>query len=410
MIDRAWRAAGRVLTLFVICLAIASAPLRAQEPPSEPTQQQLQDTELQRQLEQGLEPEQELEEQEEEEIGPFEVRDIQVDVTDETAASARDKALRDGERRAYQQMISRVAPADDLPRMSAVSDAEIGTLIKDFWVADEKLSAVRYVATLNYTFHRDRVYALLREKNVAFTTRETKSILVLPVYEAAGGPVLWETVNSWRTAWEGQVASSELALRLPVDDATDRDMITADRALYGDRFSLEQLARRYNADKLVVVAAKPLGLDTAAPTGVRVRTIRYDAEGIQSRTQQYPGSANEREADLMRRAAAQTDTALQAAIKREATAAAAAGQTLPVVVPLSGLDDWLAVRRRLADTPAVADVQVIVLSRNEVRANIAYLGELDRLRSTLRGAGLALKEQTGQWVLRATGEERQLTQ
>src|SRR5512134_1774033 len=115
----------------------------------------------------------------------FEVLDIKVDETDETAAAAREKALQTGERLAWDALVRRFVDPQQ-PRFPQFSQQQIGDAVKDFWVSAEKTSPVRYIATLNYNFHPQRVERLLASRGVRFTITRSDPLVVVPVYTADG--------------------------------------------------------------------------------------------------------------------------------------------------------------------------------------------------------------------------------
>jgi len=95
---------------------------------------------------------------------PLMVNGVTVEATAATAAAARDMAIADGQRRAFKELIDHLAPGSDGAALAKLSDPEIAPLIVGFDVADERASATRWRATLNFAFDQDAVRALLRER------------------------------------------------------------------------------------------------------------------------------------------------------------------------------------------------------------------------------------------------------
>jgi len=78
----------------------------------------------------------------------YTVADISADVTAETAAKARDKALMQAERAAYSELCARLNMADNGAKMS---DDALASLVQSFEVQSERVSSVRYIGV--YTVH-----------------------------------------------------------------------------------------------------------------------------------------------------------------------------------------------------------------------------------------------------------------
>lgn len=333
----------------------------------------------------------------------LEVRDIKVDVTDVTAAAARDKALSAGERQAYEELIQRLAAPRDVPALSAASNAEISSLVRDFWVSEEKVSAVRYVATLNYTFYRDRFYDHIRDKNATAAPLPRAPMLVIAAYDLPTRDILWQSPNAWRSAWRAAAPASILPMRFPVGDATDQGTLTVEQALARDADAIRRLASRYAARDILVAIARATDGDVAGPTALRVETSHFPTPTSALPTVEYARDEGESEADFLRRAAEGTIDALEAAWKRTAAGTNGVRQTLPIVVPVRSFEDWHAARTRLDTIAAIDDIKIVILSRREVRANVTFFGELDALRAALRDSGLSLAQIEGQWTLSETG-------
>ena len=87
----------------------------------------------------------------------FEVRNVVVDVTAETATAARAQALAEGQIAAYRSLMERLTLRADRGRLPDLERSEITALVKDFEVAKEKTSAVRYIAWLNVRFKAEDV-------------------------------------------------------------------------------------------------------------------------------------------------------------------------------------------------------------------------------------------------------------
>jgi hypothetical protein len=97
---------------------------------------------------------------------PIMVNGVAVEATAATAAAARDMAIADGQRRAFMELIEHLAPGPDAAALAKLPDSEVIPLIAGFEVADERSSATRWRATLNFAFDQDAVRALLRERGV----------------------------------------------------------------------------------------------------------------------------------------------------------------------------------------------------------------------------------------------------
>ena len=71
----------------------------------------------------------------------------------------------------------------------------------------------------------------------------------------------------------------------------------------------------------------------------------------------------------------------------------------PFVHPISGLGEWIEMRRRLAAVPAIRKIELLSLSRREAKIAITYQGTPDQLKSSLAEADLDLGGSDPSWQL-----------
>ena len=337
----------------------------------------------------------------------FEVLDIKVDETDETAAAAREKALQIGERRAWDTLVQRFVDPQQR-RLPQFSQQDIGDAVKDFWVSGEKTSPVRYIATLNYNFRPQRVERLLASRGVRFTITRSDPLVVVPVYAEDGTSKLWDDPNPWRQAWQGMRLRGLLTLKVPHGDVGDLSTVAVEQAVAGDRARLAELAQRYEAaDALVTLAKVELGA-TPDSQQLKVTAIRYNLTTTQPLADRsFPIEGAGVTPELLGQAALAVANEVDVAYRRGWTPAtglvspldARQSTTAQVVVPVSSLDDWVAKRKRIQSLPQLDRVKLVSLSRDAARLTIVYPGPTDQLAAALVQAGLYLSKQNGEWVI-----------
>ncbi|MBL4614490.1 MAG: DUF2066 domain-containing protein [Magnetovibrio sp.] len=108
----------------------------------------------------------------------FEVSNVTVDVTSDSAATARVQAMAEGEKKAFILLLKRLTLQAYHNRLPDIGAAQITELVQDFTVAEEKASTVRYIAKLNYRFRAKGVRALLDEYGLPFAETSSKPVLM----------------------------------------------------------------------------------------------------------------------------------------------------------------------------------------------------------------------------------------
>jgi len=335
----------------------------------------------------------------------YEVSGVNVDATAITATKAREQALADGEREAFARLLQRLTLAADRDRLPQPDQRELATYVRDFAVSNEKSSAGRYLASMSVRFNRDAVHKLLTDLDLPFAETVSSGVLVLPVFQADGSLALWDDPNPWRDAWATSGGRGGLVpLVRPLGDIGDVGMISPTQAVQGDRPRLQRIAGRYGVSDVIVI----YGLQRLDPTSQRqsleVYVTRYDKDP-DPQTETYPFNQQEGESaqGLLRRAVAKISNAIEDAWKIRNVLDLKHPNVAAVAVPVSGLQDWIAVQTRLESVPLVRRIEMVLLSLDEVRINLHYVGDIDQLRNAMTQAKLNFLNEDGEWVLYLAG-------
>ncbi|HEX3970664.1 MAG TPA: DUF2066 domain-containing protein [Stellaceae bacterium] len=328
---------------------------------------------------------------------------VPVDATAASATAARDTARLDGQRRAFAALLDRLTLAKDRGRLPAASDTTLNQVVIGFEVANERRSNVRYLADYTFHFRPDAVEQLLRDRGVPFAETASKPVVVLPVLETGGKPMLWDDPNPWREAWANAKPPQGLVpMRVPIGEVEDVSAIDGATADAGNDAKLQAISANYDhADVLVTRATIHPG-----GTAVDVSTTRFipsSPGGEQSWVASYTANEGESQGGLLARAIAGTTAQVNDAWKQANMLDYSQTATLTVSVPADDLGGWLAVRQRLSATPAVQSSQLLSLDRHGARVELHYAGSPDQLRVGLAQNNLNLSGSDPDWVLQQGG-------
>jgi hypothetical protein len=349
---------------------------------------------------------------------------VKVDARADTAVKARDAARIDGQRRALAAIAERLSGGGAPIKPPKLDDKTITDLVASFEVANERVSAVRYMA--DYTFHfrpaeTQRVLGVTAaDVSAAEAMTEpsarpdaaklsAKPTVVVPVYQpagqAAGQAVLWDDPNPWRKAWEHEPAVSGRVV-VPLGDAGDVAAIDAAKARAGDTDAIAAIARRNGGDEAVVAVAVLQG-SPEHPTGVEVRLQRYyGGRPVDRSSETLAATPGESAGELLRRAVAVVAPNIDGGIRQTAPPLEAARepeQTLTAVLPIDSLEDWLRARERLQTLPSIRKITVAALSRQEATIAIDYTGTIEQLKAELAKISLDLVQRESRWRLARGG-------
>ncbi len=323
----------------------------------------------------------------------FTVRDIAVDVTADSAAAARDSAIVQGQRMAFDQLLLNLATPEDVARLAPLDDQTIDDMVLDFEVESENVSTVRYIGRLAFRFRAAPVRQYLEQGGASYAVSASRPALVLPVLTRDGNSLLWDDGNVWLAAWsETPVDGTLVSIAVPLGDLTDIAAIDGPRALDGDMTALQAMAQRYGAGDVIVAQAQT-SLDPATDEArIALDVKRYTYAGIDGTLQDNlsaPGG-EAAFAELYREAARHVSAFLQQQWKQENLVSSTVEQRLAVTAPLASLEEWIDLRRRLADVSTVRRTDLIELSRNAARVDLVFVGDQAQLARALARRDLVL--------------------
>ena len=338
---------------------------------------------------------------------------VNVDATADSVAAARELARVDGQRRALVLVIDRLSGSTDSTKLPKLDDNTVTDMVESFEVANERMSAVRYLADYTFHFRPSKVRRLVHSADTAPAEANSrpavdeggsKPVIVLPVYKDSARTVLWDDPNAWRQAWGQQSVGPGLShLTVPLGDASDLAIIDAGRAEAGNPDALTAIAQQNGGDEAIVALAtarragdKVVGLDLS---------IKRYRSGHLADTHGTTLDANpgENADDFLKRAADTIAPEIASSSKKSAGPSSDQQASLGASVAIGSIGEWVRVRDRLASVPAIRKVDLLSLNRHEAKIQIKYVGSSDQLRSSLAEVDLGLDGTDPIWRLQLSG-------
>ncbi len=365
------------------------------------------------------------------------VGDVSVDVTAKNAAAARDQAIADVQRKAFDRLIKRLVPNPADQARLKPSQADIESFVQDFGVQSERSSPVRYIGLYSVRFRASRIHKYLADAGVT-SVKDLPQVLIVPILKAPTGHLLWEQGNGWRAAWErGGFGDGPVTLILPNADPFDTGSLSAAAAEAGDIGPLSALLRRYHATGIVVAVAEPRDAARGVLSGLTVTATTYDLIGQKgSQVLTIDPAAGEQPEKILLRGVASVADALEnnwaqsiaatgstglsglsaasaAADSADQPSTGGVGTVYSIAMPLSGLADWVKARDQLGSMPGVQRLSLDALTRDEAALTLDFAGDPLALQVALASSGYVLVQTApanaagpGSFQLRRAGASR----
>lgn len=311
----------------------------------------------------------------------FSAGGIKVDVTAETAAKAREQALQDGQKRALMVVMERITPDYVVEQLTELVPDDIINMVRDMSVSNEKTSSVRYMATLDVSFNADAVRDLLRQNGLPYVRTSGKQLLILPVYKRspAASPVLWDEDNPWLRAWNNRtVESYMIPLTVPAGDLADNNLLNVEQVVQGDLKAAENLAKRYEAEGILVVRMTRNG---AVFTVDAMAMDEATASEIKNFSFTLPLKKNT--AATYANAVKKVVNHLENVWKRDQMVQFNEVTPLVAMVPVSTVKQWTVIQKRLDRIPLISSYNLQAARAGVLQLTIFFAENLDRLQKEM---------------------------
>lgn len=311
----------------------------------------------------------------------FSAGGIKVDVTAETAAKAREQALQDGQKRALMVVMERITPDYVVEQLTELVPDDIINMVRDMSVSNEKTSSVRYMATLDVSFNADAVRDLLRQNGLPYVRTSGKQLLILPVYKRspAASPVLWDEDNPWLRAWSNRtVESYMIPLTVPAGDLADNNLLNVEQVVQGDLKAAENLAKRYEAEGILVVRMTRNG---AVFTVDAMAMDEATASEIKNFSFTLPLKKNT--AATYANAVKKVVHHLENVWKRDQMVQFNEVTPLIAMVPVSTVKQWTVIQKRLDRIPLISSYNLQAARAGVLQLTIFFAENLDRLQKEM---------------------------
>ena len=317
------------------------------------------------------------------------VRDLVIDKTADNAVEARNQAIAEGQREAYEMLADRILMQTG-GSARTLGDEEISSLISDFETRQEQFSNTRYRALMTVRFNANAVKQITRRDGARIVEAESPPVLILPFLQPDGTDTtsLWQGENSWLEAWEASETDTYLVpVRIPRGTAEDKAIADENALLAGDPQSVELLKRQYQTDKALLAEARPMDSE------LHITLYEYVADSLMEvKTFDLPLVNGVSPADW-KNAVKDVRRYLNDSWKEhlQTRQKTVGRRPVTITVRFDDMRDWIGIRKMLNNVPEVTNISMQTLKRNYAVISATLSGSLDDIRNTFASRNLVFR-------------------
>ena len=338
----------------------------------------------------------------------FTMANYPVEAVGRDAVAAKKKAHAEGQQAALRSLLKRLVPVTAYPRLRRLPELNSADYIDAIAVRSEQNSTTEYIATMDFSFRPKAVKDMLRQRGLPFLEEQSQQITLVPIYlppenNGAPPPPDYRKVNgtrNWMEIWKGLDLTHALTpVRLRALKKEIRPQVIQS-LLRGKGTDYRILTSEYQSQFVVLAVAEPnLGTGRLNVTLVGRDGVNFFLLRRNYRINDDLFFASETAAVI---GLGVLEGRWKATMLRSAAGSDIGGGALePVrfVVTFASASQWRNIRRRIAQTAGVEQMEVGGLSARGATVSLMYPGGAEQLSRGLEREGLFLRRAGGGWLL-----------
>ncbi len=323
--------------------------------------------------------------------------EIKVDVSDENASIAREKALNSATRAAVNAIAKRMSTSDGAKKIADMTDAQIINFVKETSVISEKNSDIRYMADLKIVINEELLKEYMKEREIPVISSKSTTVLIIPVFKefTDDAPILWETENIWKQAWDNSSNSSAIKFLSISDNPIYQSMIDAKQASDFDYIAIENIASKAKTNNIYVLNASYNGVEGLKIIGKSLLGNKFELD-IQG--------AKSSGIELFNQAVLQTKSQIEHEILSNKDENQVTQNEATVLYHFPTLKYWISAEQKLKNINEITNIHVQAMTPGKAQFKITYTGDLNSLQSQLKNLGYDIKNNETHIIMSDIGE------
>ena len=315
---------------------------------------------------------------------------VHVETEAENASAAKDAAMKKAHREAFLKVAARLTTIDNVTALDQLTDEQLLHFIQEVSVVAERSGVKTYQADLNVKINENLLKQYMQENNMIEVVSAPAQVLIVPIFSDTLYPdkVVWEDGNVWRQAWldKGLIKAGTYDFMVVADNEVNRKLLSAEPI---DTKTYHQLAAANRIKNIFSVDAVRAGGHTL------VVIIKELSTGTEKRIM-----VTSDDGEPFDKAIAESVGYISSVMQGRTVSESMHQGKQVFVYYFDRLTEWLDMEKRLNNVPQIKNVRMLAMGGNQVKIEIEFSGSANRLKSSLRNAGIYLQIVDGNYILR----------
>jgi len=320
----------------------------------------------------------------------YKVDNVVTEHTAKNATEAKKIAIEKGQRQALNILFERMKI--DQSYVAWIADEEISQMVSSLRIDNEKISKTYYSATLNIEFSPDFVKFIFNKYSINNNAAAKNIYLAIPATIVDGRVFIWkEKKNLWFDNWKNYIEKMGIqGMIIPDKDIENLAAINEGLIIKGNYADFSNLLSLYKADSILIVISEYKKEEdkihimlTKITSSEEQNTIRLD----------YFNSEDANEKTLFKKAAEKTINYVIKTENRKNAKALSNQQTgMRIVAPISGIEEFLAIKSMLEEVEFIKKVELISITKRKAALHIDYDVDDELIAGMLENEGFHIKK------------------
>ncbi len=324
----------------------------------------------------------------------YEIESISSKASDKNPSASKILATSNARRDAFMVLLMRlqlpIATADN------ISNEEIAEMVRSEQIVDEKIAGNNYSANYNITFARDFVDHILekkaKEQELKNNEIDTKkdNYLIIPIKVAKKRPLLWEPENDWSKSMDKVINKNNLQKNfiIPESNAENIALVNGQNINNISFENFEKMLEKFKAQGVYLmfynfdeienkVLVEVQYLRKLLKKQFRLSFINVDRLSYSDLITKVA----DRSIEYLKNNPIGSDDALNKNI-------------INLNIKISSISDWLNTKNTLDRSPLIDGIEIVSISKDEVKIKINYINTQTPVEQGLEKLGLIFNKRT----------------